>query len=47
MKIEVVYKREGMRGYKTAIFLQPVEAIAFLSINAPVEIHAIRVTEGK
>tara|TARA_R110000868_G_scaffold55716_1_gene173169 strand:- start:362 stop:532 length:171 start_codon:yes stop_codon:yes gene_type:complete len=43
-KVEVVYKRENMRGYKTVTFSTQEGAFAFIFNQQPVEVHAIRVT---
>ena len=46
-KIEVVYKRENMRGYKTVTFTggnAVEEGFKFIFNQQPVEVHAIRVT---
>lgn len=45
MKIEIVYKRQNMRGYKTATFNDRVEAFTFIHHQQPVEVHAIRFIE--
>lgn len=42
MKIEIVYKRANMRGYKTVSFSDVEQAFSFIEINQPIEIHAIR-----